>query len=63
METASLILQAISSIGFPIVTAVLLMWYINKRDEKQDERNVEFVKAIENNTRAVDALTNEIKRS
>ena len=63
METASLILQAISSIGFPIVTAVLLMWYINKRDEKQDERNVEFVKAIENNTRAVDALTNEIKRN
>ena len=34
-----------------------------REDEKQDQRNEEFVKAIENNTRAVDALTMEIKRS
>jgi len=63
MENASLIFQAISSIGFPIVISCLLLWYTHKRDEKQDQRNAEFVKAIENNTRAVDALTMEIKRS
>lgn len=58
-----MILSAISSVGFPIVVTVVLLWYINKKDEKQDQRNEEFVKAIENNTRAVDALTMEIKRS
>lgn len=63
METATMILSAISSVGFPIVVTVVLLWYINKKDEKQDQRNEEFVKAIENNTRAVDALTMEIKRS
>lgn len=63
METAQLILNAISTIGFPIVLTLILLWYINKKDEKQDQRNAEFVKAIENNTRAVDALTIEIKRS
>lgn len=63
METATMILNAISSIGFPIVLTLILLWYINKKDEKQDQRNAEFVKAIENNTRAVDALTIEIKRS
>ena len=63
METATMILSAISSVGFPIVVTVILLWYINRKDEKQDERNSEFVKAIENNTRAIDALTMEIKRS
>ena len=63
METATMILNAISSNGFPIVLTLILLWYINKKDEKQDQRNAEFVKAIENNTRAVDALTIEIKRS
>ncbi|MBO7549534.1 MAG: hypothetical protein J6T77_06150 [Clostridia bacterium] len=63
METATMILNAISTIGFPIVLTLILLWYINKKDEKQDQRNAEFVKAIENNTRAVDALTIEIKRS
>lgn len=61
MESVSLILSAISSVGFPIVVTCILLWYINKKDEKQDERNAEFVKAIENNTRAVDALTAEMK--
>lgn len=61
MESVSLILSAISSVGFPIVVTCILLWYVNKKDEKQDERNAEFVKAIENNTRAVDALTAEMK--
>lgn len=63
MDTVNVIITAISSVGFPIVISVILMWYINRKDEKQDKRNEEFVKAIENNTRAVDALTAEIKRS
>lgn len=62
METLNAIINAISSIGFPIVLSLMLIWYINKKDEKQDERNTEFVKAIENNTRAIDALVIEIKR-
>lgn len=47
------VVQAISSLGFPIVTCLLCFWYINKTTE--DLRN-----AIDNNTRVMTKIITKL---
>lgn len=67
------IVSLISSLGFPIVTAMYLMWYNNKQlsqfredikelQRKQDEQIEKTNEAINNNTLAVQQLCDTMKK-
>ena len=70
MDT-NVILQAISSVGFPIVMCLILAFYIKYVTEKnnevimqimdrhKDETN-DFKTAIDNNTKAIEVLTAKV---
>lgn len=47
---ATTVMQAIGTLGFPIVCCFILFWYINKRDETTRIEIEELRKTIENNT-------------
>lgn len=66
MESMKLVLDAINSIGFPVVISLLAAWYIkytgdvyrdqiDKISSRQDEQ-------LDKLTEAVSALTDEIRR-
>ena len=68
---ANVILQAISSVGFPIVMCLILAVYIKYVTEKNNEvimqimdkhkeESVDFKTAIDNNTKAIEVLTAKV---
>ena len=70
MDT-NVILQAISSVGFPIVMCLILAFYIKYVTEKNNEiimqimdkhkeETVDFKTAIDNNTKAIEVLTAKV---
>lgn len=46
----SAIIQSISTVGFPIVMCLILLWYIKDIIEKHKEETEKFVEALNNNT-------------
>lgn len=54
------ILQAIGTVGFPIVAAIGCFWYMTKLNETHREEISEMRKAIENNTAAMTRLIDRI---
>lgn len=57
METINVVMSAIGSVGFPIVMC-LLMYKSNQDTQKQHaEETKELSKAIENNTIAIEKMT------
>ena len=52
----------ISSLGFPIVAAVYMAWYVNKLNDKNDKRIEELAKIIDGNTRAIEKLTRKLEK-
>ena len=61
MET---IMQYVASLGFPIVTAVVCMWYIAKLNANHKEETDKLAEAVQNNTivlqRLVDRLDGKV---
>lgn len=68
---ANLILQAISTVGFPIVMCLILALYIKYVTEKNNEvimqimekhkeETNDFKTAIDNNTKAIEVLTAKV---
>ena len=55
------IVNAISQVGFPIVCTMMLAYILYNENEKNDSRMIEFVKAIDNNTKAISELIVYIK--
>lgn len=55
------IVNAISTVGFPIVCTMMLAYVLNNENEKNDSRMIEFVKAIDNNTDVINQLILYIK--
>lgn len=55
------ILTAISTVGFPAAMCLLMAWYISKREEEHGKEMSELKKAINNNTLAVNKLSERIK--
>ena len=43
-------IQAVQSVGFPIVMSFVLLRYMEKSDDKREEQNLELTKAVNNNT-------------
>lgn len=54
------IAQYVGSIGFPIVAFWLIYEYMKQRDKDQIEERKLFTEAINNNTKAINELTNKI---
>lgn len=63
MENYNFIIQSITTVGFPIVTSLIMMYlvYVQNKTHKEEMNGV--VKALENNTLALthlsDILTNK----
>lgn len=55
------IVNAISTVGFPIVCTIILSYVLYTENDKNDSRMIEFVKAIDNNTNAINQLILYVK--
>lgn len=55
------IVNSISQVGFPIVCTIILAYILYIENDKNDTRMIEFVKAIDNNTKALSELIVYIK--
>lgn len=55
----NMILQAISSVGFPIVVAAALFWKMNKQDQDHKEEMQKVTEAVNNNTLALQKLVDK----
>lgn len=52
-----LILQAISTIGFPIVMTCALFWKVNQQDKQHQEQLNLLTDALNNNTKVMTELS------
>ena len=59
----NVILQAISTVGFPIVVAEAMFWKMNKQDEVHKEELNKVTEAITNNTIALTQLIDKLNNS
>lgn len=60
MELSNIVLQAISTVGFPIVVAIALFWKMNKQDEDHKGEMLKVTEAINNNTIALQKLIDKL---
>lgn len=60
MEISTIVLQAISTVGFPIVVAAALFWKMNKQDEDHKQEMGKVTEAINNNTIALTKLLDKL---
>ena len=58
---ASIIVEIINSVGFPIGMSVALFWFIQNTLKGQQELLVQFTDAIRDNTEALRQLAETIK--
>lgn len=57
---ANMILQAITSVGFPIVMCLMLMWYVKEISSKHKEESDKFAEALNNNTLVLQKLCDRL---
>ena len=57
----NLILQAISTVGFPICACGALFWMVNKQDEQHKAEITALRSVLEANTQALTELKDTIK--
>lgn len=50
VDTMQMVLQAITTVGFPIVMCLCLAWYCMKLNESHKTETDKFAKALNNNT-------------
>lgn len=60
MEVYSAILQAIGSVGFPIVMCLILMKYITSISATHTEETKEFTDALNSNTLVLQKLCDKL---
>lgn len=62
----NIILQAITSVGFPIVVCLMLMYYVRENTDKHKEEIDKMSEALNNNTlvlqKLCDKLDNKLER-
>lgn len=56
---ADMIMQAISTLGFPIVVAAALFWKMNQQDKDHKEEMQKVTEAVNNNTLALQKLVDK----
>lgn len=55
------LLQAITTVGFPIVMCLVLLWYIREQNTAHKDETSAFVKAINKNTLVLQQLCDKLK--
>lgn len=61
MTDMNVILQAISTVGFPICACGALFWMVNKQDESHKEEITSLRAVLEANTQALTELKDMLK--
>lgn len=61
MDTFNIILQAISTVGFPIAMCILLLWYVKNQSETHKEESKMFTEALNKNTLALQKLCDKLE--
>ena len=54
------ILNAISTVGFPIVMCIILIYVVNKQNEEHKEEMAKITESLNNNTLVIQHLTDTI---
>lgn len=62
METVQIIVQSISTVGFPIACCCFLLWRGSKQDEYHREEMEKLRQTVAENTRTLDKLAQLIKK-
>ena len=57
----NIVVQLIGSLGFPIAACIACFSMLNKEREDRISEMKEFTKAIDNNTRALEALKGKLE--
>lgn len=61
IETISKISEIVVNLGFPIVVALVAMWYINRQQESHKEEVSKLSEAINNNTLVMQQLIDKLE--
>ena len=56
------VLQAITTVGFPIAMCLLLFWYIREQSDSHKEEIGKLSEAVNNNTLIIQRLTDILDR-
>ena len=54
------IINAISTVGFPIVMCLILLYVVNKQNEEHKEEMAKITESLNNNTLVIQHLTDTI---
>ncbi len=54
------VLQAITTVGFPIVMCLVLLWYINKMVDTHKEETKAFTDALNKNTTVLERVCDKL---
>lgn len=54
------VLQAITTVGFPIVMCLVLLWYINKMVDSHKEETKAFTDALNKNTSVLERVCDKL---
>lgn len=60
MENIDIVLNAITTVGFPIVMCGILLWYIYKSQKSHKEEVTKLTEAIQNNTVVMQKILTKI---
>lgn len=60
MENIDIVLNAITTVGFPIVMCGILLWYIYKTQKSHKEEVTRLTEAIQNNTIVMEKILTKI---
>lgn len=60
MENIDIVLNAITTVGFPIVMCGILLWYIYKSQKSHKEEVTQLTEAIQNNTVVMEKILTKI---
>lgn len=63
MENMDVIMQAISTVGFPIAMCIYLIYSGKKRDEKYTQCIEDLRKTVENNTIVISTIKDHLKEN
>lgn len=55
------VIQAITTVGFPIVVCLIMIYLNEKQDERHTNEMQEIKKALENNTLAITKLVDKLE--
>lgn len=61
MDSYNFVIQAISSVGFPIVMTLIMVYILYKVENNHREEMAEMMKSLENNTLAITKLTERLE--